>query len=122
MLILRSGYRRRLKRGVRWPARRVVGGALYPRARGERVASAARRSCRSSEVGGMPPGALGAGLGPQPLGVYPHRTTHWSGRATMGIMWPTWAGLVWPAAHRERSVALWRHSGAEDKGRLGAKT
>ena len=50
----------------------------------------------------MPPGALGAGLGPQPLGVYPHRTTHWSGRATMGIVWPTWAGLVWPAAHRER--------------------
>ena len=53
----------------------------------------------------MPPGALGAGLGPQPLGVYPHRTTHWSGRATMGIMWPTWAGLVWPAAHRERSAS-----------------
>ena len=58
----------------------------------------------------MPPGALGAGLGPQPLGVYPYRTTHWSGRATMGIMWPTWAGLVWPAAHRERSAA-----GKEDK-------
>ena len=54
----------------------------------------------------MPPGALGAGLGPQPLGVYPHRTTHWSGRATMGIVWPTWAGLVWPAAHRERSAPV----------------
>src|SRR5439155_27209202 len=63
-----------------WSARRGT-----PQRGGVRVAQSARKPCQLSEVCGTPPGRPGSGAMWPGRVRYPHRTTHWSGRATVGI-------------------------------------
>ena len=85
-LVPRSGCFPHLMRGVRWPARRGMGEAQCLSA--QVWAGGARGAEATPDVGGVraPPGALGAGARGQGEASYPHRTTHWSGRATAGIV------------------------------------
>jgi hypothetical protein len=70
--------------------------------RGWLVAGGPGGERRSSEARRGPPGALGAGAGGQGGTSYPHRTTHWSGRATADVVWHAGVSTLWPAAHRKR--------------------
>src|SRR5437867_4878728 len=68
---LRSRFQARLSRSVWWPARRVVGGALYPRAVVGLAAGAAGDTCQASVAGWRSPGALGAGRRTQRRTAFP---------------------------------------------------
>jgi hypothetical protein len=95
---------RRLTASVRWPARRVVGGALYPQVAvwrgGWRNAVLVPGVGSVLDAAGRPGGGtLGPRRGPLPPPNNAVERTGHSGRLAAHA-----GRYLWPAAHRERSV------------------
>src|SRR5262249_38531340 len=98
---LRARFRQRLRRSVRWPARRGGGGTSYPRAWGVWVVQGGWHPGRASVgCGGPGRGARGAHRKPLPPPNHALEPTAPSGRFS-----PCGSRSLGAAAHRERSAS-----------------